>query len=74
MFTSVNVKYQGVFMEVIVDGAGLDIIETKNPKETFAQDGVGTELFNKIVDDYQSMGLMQALENVGAEVNVKAGA
>ena len=70
MIQSVNVNYQGAFIEVIVDGAGLDMIIPNRTEETSA---ISDELFKSVVDNYRSMGLVKALENAGAIVNVKQG-
>jgi hypothetical protein len=70
MIQSVNVNYQGVFIEVVVDGAGLDTIMPNRTEESSA---IEDELFKNVVDNYRSMGLVQALENAGAIVNVKQG-
>jgi hypothetical protein len=75
MATSINVIYSGLEFEVVVDGAGLDIIaKGKTPFSELAVGGAGSELFLALVDNYSSIGLAQALENAGATINVKVGA
>jgi hypothetical protein len=75
MSKSINVIYTGFEFEVVVDGAGLNIIATgKTPRSVFDIGGAGHELFLAVVDNYPSIGLAQALENAGANINVKAGA
>jgi len=75
MTTSINVIYTGFEFEVVVDGAGLDIIAKGNtPTSEFKLGGAGHELFLAVVDNYHSVGLAKALENAGATLNVKVGA
>jgi hypothetical protein len=75
MATSINVIYLGLEFEVVVDGAGLDIIaKGKTPLSELQVGGAGSELFLALVDNYSSIGLAQALENAGATINVKVGA
>jgi hypothetical protein len=75
MTTSINAIYTGFEFEVVVDGAGLNIIATgKTPRSEFEVGGAGHELFLAVVDNYPFVGLAQALENAGATINVKVGA
>ena len=72
MATSINVIYTGFEFEVVVDGAGLNIIATgKTPRSAFDVGGAGHELFLAVVDKYAFVGLAEALENAGAIVNAK---
>ena len=72
MATSINVIYTGFEFEVIVDGAGLDIIaKGETPISELNVDGAGHELFMAVVDNYSSMGLESALDNAGAIINAK---
>ena len=72
---SINVIYTGFEFEVVVDGAGLDIIAKGNtPTSEFEVGGAGHELFVAVVDKYSSIGLAQALEDAGAIINAKVGA
>ena len=75
MTTSINAIYTGFEFEVVVDGAGLNIIASgKTPRNEFEVGGAGHELFLAVVDKYPFVGLAQALENAGATINAKAGA
>lgn len=72
MVTSINVIYTGFEFEVLVDGAGLDIVaKGKTPFTELQTGGAGHELFVAVVDKYSSIGLAQALENAGATINAK---
>lgn len=75
MTTSINVIYTGFDFEVVVDGAGLDIIATgRTSHNELCEGGAGHELFMAIVDEYSSIGLESALENAGAILYTKVGA
>lgn len=66
-----TVTYKGLTLDVIIDGAGLDIIATDEASLTDiarVSDSISHELFCKVFDYGYSKGLRAALVAVGAEV------
>lgn len=66
-----KVEYKGLTLEVIIDGAGLDIIATD--EESLADislmnGGISHELFCKVFDFGYERGLENALTHSGATI------
>ena len=59
---AITVTYKKQRYTFYTDGAGLDYFDTN------ADQSIGHELFCKLVDEYRSVGLLQALINAGATI------